>query len=175
MDHPVVRGLIPEFLDAVAAADSAVAAADVAQRTALERLAEARPTPVAEGDDGEDDAEEPRDEGEAAEPVAPEEITRLEKELAVRKRELTAAKKKRKALDDQFLKDLRAAAAIAVAAAGEAERVVLEVLDGDLSRRLGASVASGRRELVAAFRRWAEKYEVSLAELEAESDGAAGS
>lgn len=174
MDHPVVRGLIPEFLDAVAAADSAVAAADVAQRTALERLAEARPTPVAEGDDGEDDAEEPRDEGEAAEPVAPEEITRLEKELAVRKRELTAAKKKRKALDDQFLKDLRAAAAIAVAAAGEAERVVLEVLDGDLSRRLGASVASGRRELVAAFRRWAEKYEVSLAELEAESDGAAG-
>nr|WSZ98637.1 N-6 DNA methylase [Streptomyces sp. NBC_00857] len=177
MDHPVVRALIPEFLDAVAAADAAVTAADAAQRTALEELAEAKPTPVAEGADGadgEDDAEELDVDGEAVVPVSPEEIARLEKVLALRKRELTAAKKKRKALDDRLLSDLRAAAEVTNATDEGAERVVLEVLDGDLTRRLDAAVASGRRELIAAFRRWAEKYEVSLAELEAESDGAAG-
>ncbi|MFJ9032517.1 N-6 DNA methylase [Streptomyces sp. NPDC102274] len=174
MDHPVVRALIPEFLDAVAAAETAVTAADAAQRTALEELAEAKPAPVAEGAAGEDDAEEPDSEGEAAEPASPEEIARLEKALALRKRELTAAKKKRKGLDDQFLKQLRAAAEVANATDGEAERVVLEVLDGDLTRRLGVAVASGRRELVEAFRRWAEKYEVSLAELEGESEVSAG-
>ncbi|MFE2598163.1 N-6 DNA methylase [Streptomyces sp. NPDC059396] len=178
MDHPVVRALIPEFLDAVAAADTAVTAAEAAQRAALEELAEVKPATVTEGSEDEDEAEgeveEADGEGEAAEPVSAEEIARLEKVLALHKRELTAAKKKRKALDDRFLKDLRAATEVANATAGEAERVVLEVLDGDLTRRLGAAVASGRRELVAAFRRWAEKYEVSLAELEAESDGAAG-
>ncbi|MFE9883603.1 N-6 DNA methylase [Streptomyces scopuliridis] len=173
MDHPVVRTLIPEFLDAVASADAAVTTAEAAQRAALEELAEAKPTPAAEGTD-EADGPETEDDGEAVTPATPEEIARLEKALALRKRELTAAKKKRKALDDCFLKDLRAAAEVANATDGEAERVVLEVLDGDLGRRLGAAVASGRRELVAAFRRWAEKYEVSLAELEAESGGAAG-
>lgn len=178
MDHPVVRGLIPEFLDAVSSADTAVTEADAANRAALEAVAEAKPASAADAEDDADaeiDADEPSDgDTEATAPASPEEIARLEKVLAVRKRELAAAKKKRKALDDRFLKDLRTAAEAAVAAVGEAERVVLEVLDGDLSRRLGASVASGRRELVAAFRRWAEKYAVSLEALEAESDGAAG-
>nr|WSU76499.1 type I restriction-modification system subunit M [Streptomyces anulatus] len=176
MDHPVVRALIPEFLDAVSSADTAVTEADAAYRAALEAVTEAKPAPVADAeDDADTDADEPSDgDTEATAPVSQEEIARLEKVLAARKRELAAAKKKRKALDDRFLKDLRAAAEVAVATSGDAERVVLEVLDGDLSRRLGASVASGRRELVAAFRRWAEKYAVSLEELEAESDGAAG-
>jgi type I restriction enzyme M protein len=35
-------------------------------------------------------------------------------------------------------------------------------------------VAAGRRELVAVFRRWVEKYGVSLSELEGESEAAAG-
>jgi type I restriction enzyme M protein len=172
MDHPVVRALIPDFLEEVAAADTAVAAADAAQRTATEELAEAKPAPEADDTDGEDDADDPLDTMVVA--VSSEEITRLEKTLATRKRELAAARKKRKALDDRLLKDLRAAAKGAKSAEGGVERVVLEVLDADLTRRLDASVAAGRRELVAAFRRWAEKYEVSLTALEAESEGAAG-
>lgn len=52
--------------------------------------------------------------------------------------------------------------------------VVLAILNESLLARLEAAVAVGRRELVAAFRRWAEKYAVSLAELEGESAGAQG-
>ncbi|MEU4348569.1 class I SAM-dependent DNA methyltransferase [Streptomyces sp. NPDC023838] len=172
MDHPVVRALIPEFLEAVAAADAVVADADAAAKTAQEKLAEAKPTPVADAD--EDDAEPEDLEEPIAEPVSPEAIAALEKSLAVCKKALTAAKKKRKVLDDRFLPDLRAAAEVTKATPDGPEAVVLTVLDGDLSRRLEGAVAAGRREVVASFRRWAEKYGVSLAVLEEESTGAAG-
>ncbi|MDJ0379485.1 class I SAM-dependent DNA methyltransferase [Streptomyces sp. G-G2] len=167
LDQPVVRALIPEFLDEVARADAAVAVADAAYKTALENLAAAQP-PTADGDaDGEDEPEERT-------PVTPEELARLEEVVTRRRKERTAASKKRSALDACFLPNLRAAAEVAKSSEGGAERVVLEVLDADLSARLEAAVASGRRELIAAFRRWAEKYAVSLEALEADSAGAAG-
>ncbi len=172
MDHPVVRVLIPEFLDEVTKADAAVADAEVAYKTALDELAEAKGPEADPDSEGDSDEPEPESDEAETEAASPEEIERLTKVLAARKKELAAARKKRKALDDRFLKDLRAAAAVVVAETGGPERVVLEVLDGDLAGRLEVAVAAGRRELVAAFRRWAEKYEVSLAELEAESAGA---
>lgn len=61
------------------------------------------------------------------------------------------------------------AAELALADEERTQEVVLAVLDGDLSGRLDAAVAVGRRALVSAFRRWAEKYAVSLAELEGEA------
>ncbi|MFD4901564.1 N-6 DNA methylase [Streptomyces sp. NPDC058411] len=174
MDQPVVRVLIPEFLDAVAAADKAVAEADVAYKTAMEKLAEAKGPEPAEGDEDED--AEPEGSDEDAAPVAsPEEIAALTRAVAAGKRALAAARKKRKALDDVFLRQLRVARdVVRDAEAGGPERVVLEVLDTDLSGRLDSATAARRRELVAAFRGWAEKYAVSLTDLEAESDGAAG-
>ncbi|MFD7162129.1 type I restriction-modification system subunit M [Streptomyces violascens] len=170
MDHPVVRALIPEFLDAVAAADAEVAVADAAAKLAQEKLTEAKPSEPA---DSEDEAE-PDDSGDGAEPASPEEIAVLEKALAAKKKALAAERKKRKGLDDRFLPALRAAAKLAKADAGGPEGVVLDVLDGDLSGRLEDAVAAGRREVVASFRRWSEKYGVSLAELEGESASAAG-
>ncbi|MFF3789500.1 N-6 DNA methylase [Streptomyces sp. NPDC001981] len=168
MDHPVVRALIPEFLDAVAAADAAVVDAEVAHKTAVEKLAEARgPEP----DEDDEEAAEPEGEAQAA---SPEEIAVLSGAVTARKKDVAAAKKKRKALDDRFLPQLRAARDVVKAEDGGPERAVLEVLDGDLSGRLEGAMAAGRRELVAAFRRWSEKYAVSLTDLEAESDGAAG-
>ncbi|MEU1826152.1 N-6 DNA methylase [Streptomyces abikoensis] len=171
MDQPVVRALIPEFLEKVAQADEACAVADAAYKAAVEALAEAQGSGAgdddADGDEGEDESVEQA-------PVDPAELARREKAVAARKKERAAATKKRKALDERFLKDLRAAADdVTKAGDGGAERVVLTVLDGDLSGRLDAAVASGRRELVAVFRRWAEKYAVPLEELEKESAGAA--
>ncbi|GHJ31590.1 hypothetical protein TPA0910_60230 [Streptomyces hygroscopicus subsp. sporocinereus] len=165
MDQPVVGQLIPEFLDEVARADAALADADAAYKTALEAVAEAK------GDGGEEDGDEAASGSSSA--ADPEEIARLESVAAQRKKERAAASKKRKDLDKRFLKDLRAAADV-VMAAGGAEGVVLAVLEQDLAARVDAAVAAGRRELIAVFRRWAEKYAVSLAELEAESDSAAG-
>ncbi|WP_369392023.1 N-6 DNA methylase [Streptomyces sp. CG1] len=171
MDHPVVRALIPEFLDAVADADTAVSTADAAHRAAVDAVAEAKGAGGADGDEEEDASSDVDTESEET-PVSPEELARLEKAVIARKKELAAARKKRKALDDRFLPDLRAAAAVAVAAEGGAEDVVLRVLNGDLSARLDAAVAAGRREVVAVFRRWVEKYAVSLADLEGEAVGA---
>ncbi|MFJ6992952.1 N-6 DNA methylase [Streptomyces sp. NPDC003090] len=167
MDQPVVRALIPEFLDEVARADAALAAADAAYKTALEELAAAQPPASDDEGAGEDDAEERT-------PVAPEELARLEATVTRRRKERTAASKKRSALDARFLPYLQAAAEAAKAEQDGAQRVVLSVMDRSLSTRLDAAVAAGRRELVASVQRWAEKYAVSLEDLEAESAGAAG-
>lgn len=169
MDEPVVRVLIPEFLAEVSRADAALAIADAAYKTALEELAAAQPpTPDPDGD-AEDEAE-----TEERTPVAPEDLARLEDVVTRRRKERTAVSKKRSALDVRFLPDLKAAAELAKAEKDGAQVVVLTVLDAALSTRLDAAVAAGRRELVASVRRWAEKYAVSLEDLEVESAGAAG-
>ncbi|WP_234324011.1 hypothetical protein [Streptomyces sp. NRRL S-481] len=134
----------------------------------MARLAEAQGTATSDADGDEEDISEEATEPEA---VDPEEIAALEKAVAQRRKERTAASKRRSALDTKFLPELKAAAEMAKAGDG-GQRVVLEVLGEGLSTRLDAMSAEGRRELVAVFRRWAEKYAVSLTELEADSDGA---
>ncbi|MFI1955556.1 N-6 DNA methylase [Streptomyces xinghaiensis] len=188
MDQPVVRALIPEFLAEVAKADGALTAADTAYKTALAELNEALGggASAADGEadadpDGEADAEAGADdgagadgdEGGGAKAADPERIARLEATVTQRRKERAAASKRRSALDARFLLDLRAARDLKKAEDGGAREVVLSVLDGELGARLDAAVAEGRRELVAVFRRWAEKYAVSLEELEAESAEAA--
>jgi type I restriction enzyme M protein len=170
LDEPVVRSLIPEFLAEVVRADAALAEVDAAYKDAVARLAEAQGTAASDADGDEEETPE----GEATDPEAvdPEEIAALEKAVAQRRKERTAASKRRSALDAKFLPELKAAADKAKAGDG-GQRVVLEVLGEGLSTRLDAMSAAGRRELVAVFRRWAEKYAVSLTELEADSDGAA--
>jgi type I restriction enzyme M protein len=169
MDQPVVRHLIPEFLTQYAAVETEVAAADAAYKETADALAAAKPS-----EDGEEEGDGDGASAEAAEPVSPEELARLEREFAACRKTRTAATKKRKALDDRFLKDLLAAAEVVLADEERTREIVLDVLNEDLSGRLDAAVAAGRRELVAVFRRWVEKYGVSLSELEGESEAAAG-
>ncbi|WP_421107804.1 N-6 DNA methylase [Streptomyces sp. NEAU-S77] len=179
LDQPVVRALIPGFLDEVAEADAALAAADAAYKTAVAELAEAQGPSSASGStsdadvEGSGDGDGDEDESPEREPVDPLEILRLDHMVTRRRKERTAASKRRSALDTRFLPELREACTKKKAEEGGAQSVVLEVLDGDLSSRLDAAVAAGRRELVAVFRRWAEKYSVSLEELDADSAGAA--
>src|SRR5690606_19629541 len=170
LDESVVRSLIPEFLAEVARVDASLAEAEMAYKEAVARLAEVQGTATS-GADGE---EEETSEAEVteAEAVAPEEIAVLEEAVTQRRKERTAASKRRSALDAKFLPELKAAAEMAKAEDG-GQRIVLEVLGEGLSTRLDAMCAAGRRELVASFRRWAEKYAVSLTELEADSDRAA--
>ncbi|MFI1729966.1 N-6 DNA methylase [Streptomyces acidicola] len=179
MDRPVVRLLLPEFLKQYAIAEAAAAQADAAYKEAVEALAAAQPRDEGEGEDeaegaegGDGVAEDSGDDAAAA--VPPEELARLEKQLAVRKKERTAAVKKRKGLEDRFLSDLLAESKLALADEERTQDVVLAILNESLTARLDAAVAAGRRELVAVFRRWAEKYAVSLEELEGESGRAQG-
>ncbi|MFD6431924.1 N-6 DNA methylase [Streptomyces venezuelae] len=167
MDQMVVRHLIPEFLQQYAIVETEVAAADAAFKEAADAVAAAKPASSEDGEDEGSSAEES-----AAEPVSPEELAGLEIELVKCRKARTAATKKRKALDDRFLPELMAAADVVLAHEGRTQEVVLAVLDEDLTGRLDAAVAVGRRELVAVFRRWVEKYAVSLSELEGAGEGA---
>ncbi|MFG3359601.1 type I restriction-modification system subunit M [Streptomyces griseofuscus] len=168
MDQMVVRHLIPEFLTQYAVVEAEVATADAAFKEAAEAVSAAKPTP----EEGEDEGTSPEEN--AAEPVSSDELARLEAELARCRKTRTAAMKKRKALDDRFLTELIAAADVVLADKERTQEVVLTVLNEDLTGRLDAAVAVGRLELVAVFRRWVEKYAVSLSELEGESDLAKG-
>ncbi|MEU5597866.1 class I SAM-dependent DNA methyltransferase [Streptomyces sp. NPDC020298] len=168
MDQPVVRHLIPEFLDRYAVVETEAAAADAAYKEALDALAAAKPA-----EDGEEEAD-AADTAESAEPVSEEELARLEREVVVCRKVRTAVTKKRKALDDLFLKDLKAAAEAVLADEQRTKEIVLDVLNEDVSGRVDAAFAVGRRELVAVFRRWVEKYAVSLSELEGASEAAQG-
>ncbi|MEU7782622.1 class I SAM-dependent DNA methyltransferase [Amycolatopsis sp. NPDC049159] len=167
MDQPVVRHLIPHFLKQYAIVEAEVAAAEAAYKEAADAVAAAKPSV----DDGEDDGSSME---EIAEPVSPEKLARLEGELTSCRKTRTAATKKRKALDDHFLPELMAAMEQVLSDDHRTREVVLAVVDEDLTRRLGAAVAVGRRELTAVFRRWGEKYSVSLSELEEASKVAQG-
>jgi type I restriction enzyme M protein len=167
MNQPVVRHLIPDFLKQYAVVEAEVAAAEAAYKEAADAVAATYPS----SEDGEEDdtaAEE------TAEPVSLEELMRLEAELALCRKTRAAATKKRKALDDRFLPELMTTADLVLADKQQTQEVVLGVLDEDLTGRLDAAVAVGRRELVSVFRRWAQKYAVSLSELEGSSEAAQG-
>ncbi|MEA5358516.1 class I SAM-dependent DNA methyltransferase [Amycolatopsis sp., V23-08] len=163
MDQPVVHHLIPYFLKQYAVVEAEVAAAEAAYKEAADAVVAAKPS----SDDGEDD-------GSATEPVSPEELASLEDELTSCRKARAAATKKRKALDDHFLPELMAAMEQVLSDEHRTREVVIAVVDEDLTGRLDAAVAVGRRELIAVFRRWAEKYSVSLAELDEASGTAQG-
>ncbi|MFF4804623.1 N-6 DNA methylase [Streptomyces sp. NPDC001351] len=168
LDEPVVRALIPDFLAEVVRADAELARADTALKETQAELAGLQaPVGTAGDEDDPDDAA-------ATEDHDPAEIERLEKKVARLRKDRTAASRRRAALDDRFMKDLKAAAELVKAEEGGARRVTLEVLAAGLSGRLDAVVAAGRRELAAVIRGWAAKYEVSLEDLEGESEAAAG-
>ncbi|MEU8279432.1 N-6 DNA methylase [Microbispora bryophytorum] len=160
MDHPLVAHLIPDFLDALRKADAEAAEAEAACQAAL---AEWEPTQA--------DTEDDESAVEADEPTGPlptpEELEAWAKELDRLKKARAKANKKRNDLEKRFLPQLEAAAELAKAA-GESERHVLAVLHEDLRQRFSRTVDDGRRELIAIFQRWAEKYEISLADLDSQ-------
>lgn len=162
MDQPVVHQLIPEFLVEVARAEAAYGEADTAYQRALEELATAEAP--ADGTD-EDEASEDGDAGVQTPSATPEELVELKAKVTAAKKVRSAAAKKRKDLNARFVKDLRAAAELTTAS-GEAEGVVLSVLKDDLAARLDTATDAARRELTGIFRRWADKYAVSLTDLE---------
>jgi type I restriction enzyme M protein len=159
LGHALVKHLIPDFLTELEKAEAAAAEAEAAYRAALAEWQGGGAEADADGD------EEEQAENDGTEPgVTAEDVERLKKAR-------TRANKKRNDLQKLFLDELRAAAELAKAA-GESEGHVLAVLKEDLARRLTRVVAEGRRELVGTFLRWAEKYEVSLADLDEQSEEA---
>jgi len=146
LEHRLVGHLLPEFLKEVESAESAV--------IELKGRVEA-----ATATEGEDEAD--------VEPAI------SESELKALKKELAAAKKRRKEVRAEFAGRLAAAAR---ALTGTATRdVVLSILAEALGSRLRRGVDEKRGAISGAAATWWNKYKVPLSAVEAARRGAAGS
>jgi type I restriction enzyme M protein len=149
LEHKLVRFLMSGFVDELAELE--------AKKAELEAKIKAA-APQKEAD------EEAEDEADEEEPVD-------EAQIKVWKKELTAAKKRLKSKRDSFAARLGADVdALDDAAAAE---LMLTILHHDMSAILDRYVAAQRRQVVAAFEKWWDKYKVTLREIEAERDEAA--
>ncbi|WDQ02214.1 N-6 DNA methylase [Micromonospora chalcea] len=146
-DHRVVPALIPDYL-----AELDEAEARYADLNAQLRAATAR------SDEEDDEAQDPENQ------LTEAELRRLKADTAAARKDVTA-------LANDFLPRLRTTAA--ALSPDERRALVLEVLRQQLASRLDSRVAGARRLLEAAFRTWADKYAVTLRELEAQREAAA--
>lgn len=102
----------------------------------------------------------PDEDAEEAEPTDPVVLKRL-------KAQRTAAKAKVKKLEAAFVGKLGVGARQIQIAETEPD-LVMRILKADLSRRLDARMATCRRTLADRYKTWADKYAVTLPELEAQ-------
>lgn len=150
LDHRLVKRLLPEYLAELAELEAKKAELDATVKGA-----------AGSAEDEEAESEE----------GAGEEDAMSEEDLAKVKGELAAVKKALKAKREGFKQRLKTACA----ALGEkaARELVLGILRAELEGILGRYVAGQRRQVVAAYETWWDKYRVPLVSIEAERDAAA--
>jgi type I restriction enzyme M protein len=144
LGHKVARALLPDYLEALASLEAEVAELDSILREAT-------------SSDGAEEAEDADD--------APNEV-----EIKKLKSKLTAIKKQLNAEKAAFARRLSAASESIEATT--ARGLVLDAFLADVLSEANDRVSRRRREVVAAFETWWDKYDVTLNELEAERDAA---
>jgi type I restriction enzyme M protein len=142
LDHPLVRLLLPEYLDEIQLAEAKQAALEATIKGAVD-------------DELEDDADE--------EGLSPAELAGLKKEL-------TAAKKEVKALERDFVTKLTAARS--EISSGDSQTLVLRITREDLSEHLGAHILQHRHLVADALVTWWAKYAVTLKSIQSEVETA---
>ncbi|WP_338740501.1 class I SAM-dependent DNA methyltransferase [Actinomadura luteofluorescens] len=142
-DHPLVPFVLADYLTELEEAENLRAELDAKVKAAT----------ATSDEDAED-----------AEPVDPVVLKRL-------KAQLTAAKAKVKKLEAAFV-DKLAAGVRQIQNAETEPDLVMRILKADLSRRLDARMATRRRALADRYKTWADKYAVTLPELEAQRSDA---
>lgn len=164
-EHPLAVELIPDHLEQLADAEQRASELDA-------RLKAATPEPVAgdgEGDEGEEatDGEGGAVGGDGAEPNAE---ALSEAELKNLRKERSDARKKVKALRGDLIAALRMARQ--VLDSDTERRYVMEFSERKLQEELADYSAQQRREVVAALENWWDKYQTSLAQIDARRDQA---
>jgi type I restriction enzyme M protein len=144
-DHRVVPVLIPDYLKELEKAE--------AYRAALDAQVKATTAPRDE-ESGE----------EAEDALSPAELKKL-------KAELTAAKREVRVLEAAFVERLGHAVQRKLDE-GVADDFVLRILKDDLRSRLDARITGGCRVVINSFRTWADKYAITMRELESGRDAA---
>jgi type I restriction enzyme M protein len=142
-DHRLVRTLLPQYFDELERAAARRAELDAAINSAS-------------GDKDTDD-EEAEDNTDDKEALTPAEVAALKKELA-------AAKKKAKVLQQELVAELTDA--LSQLSADDAKDLVLRIAHADLIEHLDAYVQKHRRLVVSALDGWWDRYAVPLRTLE---------
>jgi type I restriction enzyme M protein len=146
LDHPLVRALLPEYLEEIGGAEARRAELDAAIKAAANSL---------EGESGDGSEEE------NALPPA---------ELATLRKDLSALKKRAKALEEEFVVKLLAGRA-QLGPADEAALVV-GIARSNLIEHLHAYVSKHRQLVTSTMENWWTKYAITLKTLEGGRDEA---
>ena len=155
LEHKVVKFLMSDFVEAITELE--------AKKAELDSQIKAASPKDAEGDEGEA--------ADAAEDEADEENAVSEAQLKAWKKELTAVKKQLKAKHDSFKQHIDAA--VDGLKPEAATDLLLTILHNDMQAIVERYIAAQRKQIVAAFENWWDKYRVTLTEIEGKRDDAA--
>jgi len=151
LEHKLVKFLMNDFIEAITELEAKKAELDSQIKAASPKEAE----------DGDSETEDAGDEENAV----------SEAQLKEWKKELAAVKKQLKARNDSFRQHIdEAVDGLTPQAAAE---LLLTILHNDMSAIVERYVAGQRKQIVAAFENWWDKYRVTLTEIEGKRDEAA--
>jgi len=156
LEHKLVKFLMSDFVEAIDELE--------AQKAELEsRIKAASPAKNEDGEEGEasDGAADETDEENAVD----------EAQLKAWKKELAEVKKKLKAKKESFTAHINAA--VDGLSPEQAAELLLTILHDDMKAIVERYIAAQRKQIVAAFENWWDKYKVTLTEIEAKRDAAA--
>lgn len=155
LEHKLVKFLMSDFVEAITELE--------ARKAELDSQIKAASPKDAEGEDGEA--------AEAAEDDGDEENAVDEAQLKAWKKELNIVKKQLKVKNDSFKQHIGAAVeGLTPEASGE---LLLTILHNDMQAIVERYMAAQRKQIVATFENWWDKYRVTLAEIEGKRDQAA--
>jgi type I restriction enzyme M protein len=155
LEHKLVKFLMSDFVEAINELEAKKAELDSQIKAASPKDADA-------------------EEGEATEATgeeADEENAVDEAQLKAWKKELTAVKKQLKAKKESFAAHINAAVdGLTPEAAAD---LLLTILHNDMRAIVDRYIAAQRKDIIAAFENWWDKYRVTLTEIEGKRDAAA--
>lgn len=155
LEHKLVKFLMSDFVEAITELE--------ARKAELDSQIKAASPKDAEGDEGEA--------AEAAEDDADEENAVDEAQLKAWKKELTAVKKQLKAKNDSFKQHI--GAAVEGLTPEASADLLLTILHNDMQAIVERHMAAQRKQIVATFENWWDKYRVTLTEIEGKREDAA--
>lgn len=158
LEHKLVKLLMGDFVEAIAALE--------AKKAELEGQIKAADPKSAKEGEGADDADAAAVEEDADDANAVDET-----QLKAWKKELTAVKKQLKLKKDSFKRNIdEAVDGLSPEAAAD---LLLTILHNDMQAIVERYMAAQRKQIVAAFENWWDKYRVTLTEIEGKRDEAA--
>ncbi len=155
LEHKLVKFLMSDFVEAITELEAKKAELDSQIKAANPKDAEGEGGEVIEAEEDDFDEENIVDEA----------------QLKAMKKELTAVKKQLKAKNDSFKQHIGAAVdGLTPEAAAD---LLLTILHNDMQAIVERYMTAQRKQIVATFENWWDKYRVTLTEIEGKRDAAA--